>query len=54
VLYTDGVSEAMNPQDEEWGEIRMIEAVERCLLPLPENRGKDARAAAGVKDGNHP
>ena len=30
VLYTDGVSEAMNPQDEEWGEARMREAIKRC------------------------
>jgi sigma-B regulation protein RsbU (phosphoserine phosphatase) len=30
VLYTDGVSEAMNPQDEEWGEARMMEALGRC------------------------
>lgn len=30
VLYTDGVSEAMNPQDEEWGEARMVETLERC------------------------
>jgi phosphoserine phosphatase RsbU/P len=30
VLYTDGVSEAMNPQDEEWGEARMTETIERC------------------------
>ena len=30
VLYTDGVSEAMNPQDEEWGEARMMETLERC------------------------
>jgi sigma-B regulation protein RsbU (phosphoserine phosphatase) len=30
VLYSDGVSEAMNPADEEWGEVRMIETVERC------------------------
>lgn len=30
VLYTDGVSEAMNPQDEEWGESRMMEALGRC------------------------
>jgi len=29
VLYTDGVSETMNPQDEEWGEARMLEALER-------------------------
>jgi phosphoserine phosphatase RsbU/P len=30
VLYSDGVSEAMNPADEEWGETRMIETFERC------------------------
>ena len=30
VVYTDGVSEAMNPQDEEWGEDRMQETIERC------------------------
>jgi len=30
VLYTDGISEAMNPQDEEWGEGRMMETIERC------------------------
>jgi phosphoserine phosphatase RsbU/P len=29
--YTDGVSEAMNPDDEEWGEERMAEAVLVCL-----------------------
>jgi phosphoserine phosphatase RsbU/P len=30
VLFTDGVSEAMNPQDEEWGETRMIQTIELC------------------------
>jgi phosphoserine phosphatase RsbU/P len=29
--YTDGVSEAMNPKDEEWGEDRMIEKAISCL-----------------------
>ena len=29
VAYTDGVSEAMNPADEEWGEDRMREAIEQ-------------------------
>jgi len=29
-LYTDGVSEAMNPQDEEWGEAHLKETLERC------------------------
>ena len=29
VSFTDGVSEAMNPADEEWGEERMMEAIER-------------------------
>jgi sigma-B regulation protein RsbU (phosphoserine phosphatase) len=31
VGYTDGVSEAMNPDDEEWGEARMAEAVRGCV-----------------------
>lgn len=35
VAYTDGVSEAMNPEDEEWGEARMMETIESC-------RGLDA------------
>jgi sigma-B regulation protein RsbU (phosphoserine phosphatase) len=30
VIYTDGVSEAMNPVHEEWGEERMMEAVKLC------------------------
>jgi len=30
VLFTDGISEAMNPQDDEWGEERLIEAVKVC------------------------
>ena len=30
VAYTDGVSEAMNPDDEEWSEARMMETLERC------------------------
>jgi sigma-B regulation protein RsbU (phosphoserine phosphatase) len=30
VAFTDGVSEAMNPADEEWGEDRLIEAVQAC------------------------
>jgi sigma-B regulation protein RsbU (phosphoserine phosphatase) len=30
VAFTDGISEAMNPHDEEWGEERMIETIESC------------------------
>jgi serine phosphatase RsbU (regulator of sigma subunit) len=30
VLYTDGVTEATNPQDEEFGEQRLIEVLTRC------------------------
>lgn len=30
VLFTDGISEAMNAADEEWGEDRLIEAISRC------------------------
>lgn len=31
LAYTDGISEAMNKEDEEWGEERMIEAACACL-----------------------
>jgi sigma-B regulation protein RsbU (phosphoserine phosphatase) len=30
VAFTDGISEAMNPQEEEWGEENLIEAVKAC------------------------
>lgn len=30
VAYTDGISEAMNKADEEWGEERMIQVIEAC------------------------
>jgi sigma-B regulation protein RsbU (phosphoserine phosphatase) len=30
VAYTDGISEAMNSADEEWGEARMLKTVEAC------------------------
>jgi phosphoserine phosphatase RsbU/P len=30
VLYTDGVSEAMDLREEEWGEKRLMESIERC------------------------
>jgi sigma-B regulation protein RsbU (phosphoserine phosphatase) len=30
VAYTDGVSEAMNPADEEWGEEKLIETIQAC------------------------
>jgi sigma-B regulation protein RsbU (phosphoserine phosphatase) len=35
VAFTDGISEAMNHDDEEWGEARLIETVQHC-------RGLDA------------
>ena len=30
VLYTDGVTEAMNPVNDEYGRDRLVEAVRRC------------------------
>src|SRR5260370_10281841 len=30
VAYTDGISEAMNVDDEEWGEERLADAIVRC------------------------
>lgn len=31
LAFTDGISEAMNPDDEEWGETRLVETVEKNL-----------------------
>jgi sigma-B regulation protein RsbU (phosphoserine phosphatase) len=31
VIYTDGISEAMNRELEEWGEDRVMEAVRTCV-----------------------
>jgi sigma-B regulation protein RsbU (phosphoserine phosphatase) len=30
VAFTDGISEAMNTADEEWGEARLLEAIHGC------------------------
>jgi phosphoserine phosphatase RsbU/P len=46
VAYTDGVSEAMNGQDEEWGEDRMAEAVEADAAAAPETVVKTLMAGA--------
>ena len=57
VAFTDGISEAMNPEEEEWGEENLIEAVKECdgltasdMLPATcrsrrpvRRRGKTAR-----------
>jgi len=39
VGFTDGISEAMDSNDEEWGEGRMIEVLQRCV-------GNDAGSVA--------
>ena len=37
VAYTDGISEAMNASDEEWGEDRMMKTIDNCAhLPAHE------------------
>jgi len=39
VLYTDGVTEALNGEGEEFGESRLVEAVKKnCRLPAAELR----------------
>ena len=40
VLFTDGISEAMNAQDEEWGEEALEQAARKC----------DGMPAAGIMD----
>ncbi len=54
VAYTDGISEAMNSADEEWGEERMMTTVKQCDgLPAPDILQKILAAAdafvAGAK-----
>jgi len=52
LLYTDGISEAMNAADEEWGEERMIEAVRACQYrPSLEMIDELMRAADGFAAG---
>ncbi len=46
VAYTDGISEAMNKAEEEWGEERLIEAARLCEgLSAAEAMGRLIRAA---------
>jgi phosphoserine phosphatase RsbU/P len=46
VGYTDGVSEAMNAEDEEWGEERMADAIRACLGLHPKDVIERVMAAA--------
>lgn len=41
LLYTDGISEAMTKDDEEWGEERMIESARRCAHKTADEVLKD-------------
>jgi sigma-B regulation protein RsbU (phosphoserine phosphatase) len=46
-LYTDGLTEAMNPQEEEYGEERFREFVERHSAQHPEDFHVAFRSAIG-------
>ena len=52
VAFTDGISEAMNTADEEWGEAQLIETVKQCggLAP-PEIIARVMQAADGFVAG---
>jgi sigma-B regulation protein RsbU (phosphoserine phosphatase) len=54
IAYTDGISEAMNENDEEWGEERMLS----CALAVRQNSAEEIlRAVFGGADrftGNAP
>jgi sigma-B regulation protein RsbU (phosphoserine phosphatase) len=54
VAFTDGISEAMNPSDEEWGEERLIETIKsgaalRAAQILPSIMSAADAFAAGAK-----
>jgi sigma-B regulation protein RsbU (phosphoserine phosphatase) len=52
VAYTDGVSEAMNPADEEWGEERLMAAVRRCIeIPARDLLGRLMAQADAFAEG---
>jgi sigma-B regulation protein RsbU (phosphoserine phosphatase) len=52
VLFTDGVSESMNTQFEEWGEERLIEFAKTCYgLPASEGLRRILSAAQGFAAG---
>jgi len=48
VAFTDGISEAMSPEDKEWGEERMIEAVKHCDSLTAAGTVKEIMRAADV------
>jgi sigma-B regulation protein RsbU (phosphoserine phosphatase) len=52
VIYTDGFSEAMNPKLEEWGEKRLLDAVQACEgLPAKEAISKIMQGADAFASG---
>ncbi len=52
VIYTDGFSEAMSPNLEEWGERRLIEAIASCNgLPTRDSIAKIMQAADAFASG---
>jgi phosphoserine phosphatase RsbU/P len=52
VIYTDGFSEAMNPNLEEWGEERLIHAINTCNgLPSKDSIAKIMQAADAFASG---
>ena len=52
VIYTDGFSEAMNPNLEEWGEERLIHAIANCAgLPAKGSISKIMQAADAFASG---
>jgi phosphoserine phosphatase RsbU/P len=52
VIYTDGFSEAMNPNLTEWGEERLIQAIAACNgLPAKDSITKITEAADAFASG---
>ena len=54
LCYTDGVSEAMNLDDEEWGEERMLEAIKRTKDAPPSDVLREVFRAADEFTGEAP
>ncbi len=54
ILFTDGISEAMNTADEEWGEDRLLEALKKSNGAAPDKIVETLFGAADQFTGNAP
>jgi sigma-B regulation protein RsbU (phosphoserine phosphatase) len=54
VMYTDGVTEAVNPQDEQYGQERLAAAIKRARQSTPQDVVREIREDLGVFGAGKP